>query len=154
MLSLLKSFFGQASNDSRMDKEIIGSMGSLDIQAAMAAHENWKIRLKAYLDGTSTENFVAEVICFDNRCDLGQWIYSTGQAALGKYPGFTALVGHHKMFHYAASNVVALAKSGKETEARNMLDGQFRSFSKSVANDLHLLHDTLTSAQNKHKKAG
>jgi len=154
MFSLLKSFFGQASNDSRMDKEVTGAMESLDIQAAMAAHENWKLRLMAYLDGTSKEEFVAEVICFDNRCDLGQWIYSTGKASLGKYPGFTALMGHHKMFHYAASNVVALAKSGKETEARKMLDGQFHSFSKSVVDDLQLLQDVVTRAKNSHRKAG
>jgi hypothetical protein len=151
MFAIFKSFFGPASNDSRLDTEIMGAIESLDIQAAMAAHENWKLRLMAYLDGTSKEDFVAEVICFDDRCDLGQWIHSTGKASLGKYPGFTALMGHHKMFHYAASNVVALTKSGKVQDARKMLDGQFVSFSKSVNNDLKMLGNVVARSQDRRK---
>lgn len=139
MLSFFKSFFGSASNDSRMHSELAEAADGLDIEMAISAHENWKLRLQAYLDGTSKEEFSAEAICFDDRCDLGKWIHFSGKARLGKYPGFTALLNHHKMFHYAASNVVSLTKSGRAEDARKMLDGQFASFSKSVVGDLQLL---------------
>lgn len=98
----------------------------------------------SYLDGSSSEELSAETICFDDRCDLGKWIHSSGQANLGRFPGFTALVGRHKMFHYAASNVVALSKAGKEAEARKMLTGQFEAFSRSVVSELEELQDIQT----------
>jgi hypothetical protein len=114
-------------------------MADLDLDMAQAAHENWKLRLQAYLDGRSEEELSAETICFDDRCDLGQWIHGPGTASLGRFPGFTALLGHHKMFHYAASNVVALAKAGKNDDARKIMAQQFEPFSRSVVTDLDSL---------------
>ena len=106
---------------------------------AIAAHENWKLRLRSFLAGTSSEKFVAEEICFDDRCDLGKWIYSTGRSQLGTFPGFTALMGHHKMFHYAASNVVTLAQVGKIDEAGKILEMQFSQHSSEVVRELQIL---------------
>ena len=114
-------------------------VNTVDIDMAIASHENWKYRLQAFLDGRSTEKFVAEEICFDDRCDLGKWIHGAGKAKLGNFPGFTALQGHHKMFHYAASNVVALAQAGKTEEANKMLDVQFTQQSAEVVRDLRML---------------
>ena len=145
MFSFFKSFFGSASNDSRMHADLAEAANELDIQTAIGAHENWRLRLQAHLDGRSKEEFSAEVICFDDRCDLGKWIHSTGKARLGTYPGFTALMSHHKMFHYAASNVVALNKSGKVDDARKMLDGQFLSFSIAVVDDLQMLQSAVSA---------
>jgi len=153
MLSFIKSFFGSASNDSLMHSDLVEAADALDIQMAIGAHENWKLRLQAYLDGTSKEEFSAEVICFDDRCDLGKWIHSAGKARLGRYPGFTALMNHHKMFHYAASNVVALTKSGKADEAREMLDGQFLNFSKSVVADLKGFQSAMSKIPSSKRKA-
>ena len=62
------------------------------------------------------------------------------------------MLGHHKMFHYAASNVVALAKAGKEDEANAMLNGQFAKFSNEVLADLNLLEE-VGSARKKTNKA-
>jgi hypothetical protein len=153
MLDFVKRFFGsEEPKISQIDSAMLTAVESLDIQLAKAAHENWKHHLQAYLDGSSAEEFSAESICFDNRCDLGQWIYGTGKARLGNFPGFTALLGHHKMFHYAASNVVALAKAGKEDEANAMLNGQFAKFSNEVLADLNLLEE-VGSARKKTNKA-
>ena len=44
------------------------------------------------------------------------------------------------MFHYAASNVVALAQAGKTDEARKMLDVQFAQYSNEVVRDLKMLN--------------
>ena len=117
MFGFFKNFFGSSALDSELNAAIGTAMDGLDIQTAMIAHENWKLRLQVYLQGKSNEEFSPEVICFDNRCDLGQWIHGKGQAHLGNFPGFTSLLEHHKMFHYAASNVVALSQAGKEADA-------------------------------------
>ena len=147
MLDFVKRIFGGGDLKANLvDSDMFQTVESLDIDMAKAAHENWKHRLQAHLDGQSTEQFSAEVICFDDRCDLGKWIHGAGKARLGSFPGFTALLGHHKMFHYAASNVVALAKAGKAAEAKAMLNGQFAQFSREVVTDLDLL-DQLGSAR-------
>ena len=137
---LLARFFGVgASPKKEMVSHIAKIVNTVDIDMAIASHENWKYRLQAFLDGRSTEKFVAEEICFDDSCDLGKWIHGAGKAKLGNFPGFTALQGHHKMFHYAASNVVALAQAGKTEEANKMLDVQFTQQSAEVVRDLRML---------------
>ncbi len=112
------------------------ALNEFDVDAAIAAHQNWKYRLQAYLKGQSNEDFSPEVICFDDRCDLGRWLHGPGKAHLGHYPGFTALMGHHKMFHYAASNVVALYKADKLMHSHQILNGQYAAYSKALVQDL------------------
>jgi len=153
MIGFFKSFFGNSVNDSQIHEDAARAMADLDIDMALAAHQNWKLRLNVYLSGSSTEDLSAETICFDDRCDLGQWIYGNGRAKLGRFPGFTALMGHHKMFHYAASNVVALAAAGKTGEARQMLEGQFKAFSRSVVTDLEALREISTSRRGARQRA-
>ena len=142
-MSFLSSLFGGLFGFGKQSLDEIdfaqSALNDLDIPFAVSAHENWKNRLQAYLAGTSKEVFDANVICFDDRCDLGKWIHSTGKARLGQYPGFTALMSHHKMFHFAASNIVALQRRGKTAEADVILKGQFAQFSKSVVGDLQAL---------------
>ncbi len=137
--SLFDGFFrlGKQSHDEIDFAQ--SALHDLDVQVAITTHENWKNRLRAYLDGTSKEVFDANVVCFDDRCDLGKWIHSSGTAKMGQYPGFTALMSHHKMFHFAASNVIALQGRGKTAEADAILKGQFAQFSKSVVDDLNAL---------------
>lgn len=149
MFGFFKNFFGSSTIDSELNAVVGAAMEGLDIQTAMAAHENWKLRLQAYLDGSSSEQFSPEVICFDNQCDLGQWIHGKGQANLGKFAGFTALLEHHKMFHYAASNVVALSQVGKDAEARKILDGSFSAFSKAVGEDLEGLYSIVEHSRSR-----
>ncbi len=143
-MGLFSFFFGTTEHDSGFNAELHSAAAEgLDVETAMLAHQNWKLRLEAYLEGNSTEVFSPEVVCFDDRCDLGKWIHSAGQSRLGRFPGFTALMGHHKMFHYAASNVVSLYQAGKHTEAKKMLYSQFESFSTAVQKDLEMLHSLL-----------
>ena len=149
MLDLIKKFFG-GDADSAADESLRQAMeAGLDIRAAKAAHENWKLRLEAYLAGKSNEDLRAETICFDDRCDLGKWIYSTGKPRLGNFPGFTALMADHKQFHYAASNVVALAQAGKTTEAVKMMTGPYARASAGVLGAL----DTLETAVKRASRA-
>ena len=144
-MSFLSSLFGGIFGSSKQTQEEIdfaqSALNDLDIKVAISAHQNWKNRLQAYLNGTSKEVFDANVICFDVSCDLGKWIHSSGKAKFGHHPGFSALMSHHKMFHFAASNVVALQSRGKTAEADAILNGQFSQFSKSVVSDLYTLNN-------------
>lgn len=107
-------------------------LAEIDIDTAIAAHENWKLRLQNYLEGKSSEDLKAEVVCLDDRCDLGKWLHGPGQMRLGAYPAFSMLVARHKYFHLQASSVVALAQSGDKNKASQTLGSSYRHASNQV----------------------
>lgn len=113
-------------------KSAAAILAEIDIDTAIAAHENWKLRLQNYLNGNSTETLQPEVICLDDRCDLGKWLHGPGGQRLGKYPAFSVLVARHKYFHVQASNVVALAQTNDKAKAIQTLEGSYRHASSQV----------------------
>ena len=142
-MEFLNSLFGARAGAAKKPPsdadKLRAALNGLDIPVAVSTHENLKNRLHAYQDDTISNKLNANVVCFDDRCNLGKWIHSSGKAQLGRYPGFTALVSHHKMFHFAASNIVALQHRGKTAEADAILNGQFAQFSNAMVSDLQAL---------------
>ena len=107
-------------------------LSEIDIDTAISAHENWKLRLQNYLNGNSTETLLPEIVCLDDRCDLGKWLHGPGGQRLGRYPAFSVLVARHKYFHVQASNVVALAQTDQKDKAIQALDGSYKYASSQV----------------------
>ena len=54
MFGFLKNFFGSSTIDSELNAIVGVAMDGLDIKTAMMAHENWKLRLQVYLEGSSS----------------------------------------------------------------------------------------------------
>ena len=116
--------------DEKVAKDALGkATRTLDIDVAIMAHENWKVRLGSYLAGKSTEDLRPEIVACDDQCDLGKWMYGDGHMYLGRYATFVDLKAIHKMFHYTASSVVTLSQSGKQEEAKQALDEDFTKLS-------------------------
>lgn len=109
-----------------------GILADIDLDTAIASHDNWKLRLQNFLDGNSSEILKPEILCMDNRCDLGQWLHGSGKQRLGHYPAFQILISRHKNFHVQASTVVALAQSGNTEKARHAMDAPYRHASSQV----------------------
>lgn len=107
-------------------------LAELDIDTAIAAHEHWSARLNAVIKGTSTEQLQPDVVCLDDRCDLGKWLHGPGRARLGSYPTFSVLVARHKHFHMEASAVLSLAQSGDQPRAEQKLQSGYRHASNQV----------------------
>jgi len=143
-LDFFKSFGSKADQD-KARQDVNKALTELDIDVAIGAHKNWKDRLTNYLEGNSSEDLRPEVICHDDRCDLGKWIHSDGQRQLGQYPMFTELRAVHKMFHQQASSVVALHQAGKVDAAKWLLDGEYTKTSTRIIRrleDLKLLNNS------------
>jgi len=51
-------------------------IGGLNFMSAIEAHVRWKARLDSYIQGTSNEELKVEIVCRDDVCPLGKWIYS------------------------------------------------------------------------------
>jgi hypothetical protein len=104
---------------------------------AIAAHRKWKLRLAAYINGTSTEQLDHNVICKDNQCVLGKWIYGEGETLLSHLLAFQEMKVSHAQFHLIAGKIVELVKSGNKSVALELLEqGKFAYYSARVQSQL------------------
>ena len=111
----------------------------LDFQAAVAAHQKWKTRLRNCIDGTSEETLDPRVVCQDNQCVLGKWINGPGGARFATSPGFAKLKSTHAEFHICASEVLVSVYSGKKSLAEERLADEFSRLSIRVQKNLSQL---------------
>ena len=113
----------------------------LDFVAAIEAHRKWRDRLSSYVSGTSTEVLDPTIICRDDQCALGKWIYGTGMTFTGHLQLFHQLKAKHAQFHISASQVVELVKHDQKDTAVNLLiDGEFAKSSRDVQSLLSKLY--------------
>lgn len=96
-------------------------VGGLNFKSAVDAHMKWKMRLLAYINGTSTEDLKADVVCRDDQCPLGKWIYSRGGGEFGYSETFFDMKAHHTNFHRCAGEVLTAAQAGEKEKALNLL---------------------------------
>jgi hypothetical protein len=100
-------------------------VAGLDFQAAVAAHQKWKSRLQACIDGTSQEVIDPRLVCQDNQCVLGKWINGHGAGEFAGSSTFSQLKVEHAQFHIIASEVLLAVYGGRGTEAKQKLEGIF-----------------------------
>ncbi len=87
----------------------------LDFSLAKLHHQLWRMKLRLFLDGMEKVT-VAEAVSH-RECQLGQWIYSTGQADYGNEADMVKLERVHADFHNEIKQVVLLKNQGKTVEA-------------------------------------
>ena len=109
---------------------------------AVEAHIKWKIRLQKHLDGTSTEKLNPDVICLDNQCVLGQWIYGDGQS-YKTMEGFEELRTIHADFHKCASEVVRKSDTGEKATAEKIFKNDYATLSKDITRMLVKMNTAL-----------
>ena len=93
----------------------------LDFMAAIEAHVRWKVRLEAYLAGTSEEKLVAETVARDDQCILGKWIYGQAGELYHSHPRFEKMKQMHADFHETAGEVIRLTDEGEFKKAKELL---------------------------------
>jgi Chemoreceptor zinc-binding domain len=118
-------------------------LAEIDIDSAISAHQNWKLRLTNVIAGKSTEELKPEIICLDNRCDLGKWLHGSGSLRMGHLPAFTMLIARHKQFHLEASSILATAQGGDTASAQTLLNGNYSHTSQQVVTLLQHLKNGL-----------
>jgi hypothetical protein len=85
------------------------------VTIAIGTHRQWKHRLQTAIDSGRSDLNPA-VVCLDNQCDFGQWLY--------RLPPATRATSHwkevqqlHAVFHQEAGQVLELALQGNRNEA-------------------------------------
>ena len=96
---------------------------------AIAAHIKWKMRLNQFIDGTSSEKLDRAVVCKDNLCVLGKWIYGNG-VQHKDIIHYGDLVTKHANFHRCAGEVVGKVDAHDKAGAHALLAGEFSNAAK------------------------
>jgi len=108
----------------------------LNFMSAIEAHVRWKIRLEAYISGTSDEHLDPDVVCRDDQCALGKWIYGGGGEKYSDHPMFSVLKQTHMNFHRSAGDIIRAVDAGEKDKARTMLNsGDYARYSHRVKSD-------------------
>ena len=96
----------------------------MDLGAAIDAHMQWRVKLKAAI--SRREQLDAATIAQDSKCELGKWLAGEGRSQFGSKPEFQKLVASHRLFHTTAGKVATAANAGKTVEAESLLGGAFQ----------------------------
>jgi hypothetical protein len=90
------------------------------ITGGIGAHGKWKQRL---LDAIKTgqSEWTPSIVCQDNQCDFGKWLYSCS-AEEQSSPHYSTVKRLHADFHKTAADVLTLALAGKKDDAEKAVD--------------------------------
>ncbi len=120
-------------------------IAGLNFKDAVLAHQKWKTRLQACIDGSSQEQLDPAVISRDDQCVLGKWINGAGAQQFGGMKVFSQLKAEHAQFHLIAGEVLAEVYRGHKAEAEETLRKSFTQSSARV--QLHLANLFLEANQ-------
>jgi methyl-accepting chemotaxis protein len=94
-------------------------MFGLEFSMAKLAHQQWKFRLRQFLDDQETMSSSEAVSHRD--CDFGKWLYAEGLNQYGStIPDINRLEKVHADMHQAVRQVVELKNAGNKGQAEEM----------------------------------
>jgi hypothetical protein len=123
-------FFSSLLGFDDAKKEVIKN--EINIMDAINAHVLWKIRLEKYIYGTSEEKLDPKVICLDNQCKLGKWIYGQADEAFHDDESLKYLREEHAKFHQFAGRIVENVQAKDQGAALALLEGDYKFTSRKV----------------------
>jgi hypothetical protein len=127
-----------------MDKAAEG----LNFREAIAAHQKWKVRLQAVIDGNHAEQLFVDVVSRDDQCVLGKWIHGVGGQRFGDDQAFQRLCKHHADFHVCAGAVLVMAQEGNKTDSQaNLTSGDYARVSMDLILDLAQMYNQASGKQ-------
>jgi len=99
----------------------------MDLNDAIHAHANWKMKLFSYLDNPdnslSSDQISFDQISSDSACELGQWLNGEGRK-YSSAPEFAPLESSHARFHKSAGEILNIANSNGEVAPETVLSAR------------------------------
>jgi hypothetical protein len=89
------------------------------IQSAIEAHAEWKLRLNNAIETGRSSHTVATA-CQDNQCALGRWLYDL-DAVTKATSRWACVRSTHAEFHREAASILALALAGDKRGAKSRM---------------------------------
>ncbi len=104
-----------------------GAAATLDYDTVIAAHLQWKHKLRDYLDGRGPK-LDAELVSRDDKCALGCWIHGD-RSRDARHSGFELLKSTHAEFHRCAGRVIRHHQAKEDEVADQLLNDEFLALS-------------------------
>ncbi|MBI4693498.1 MAG: CZB domain-containing protein [Gammaproteobacteria bacterium] len=92
----------------------------MDLNQAIAAHSDWKLKLRAAI--TKKEKVDAVTLSADDKCVLGKWLHGDAKAKYSSLKSYTDCLAKHASFHREAGKVAQAINAGNYTDAVAMLN--------------------------------
>lgn len=112
------------------------SGGAMDFEGSIKGHREWKLKLSNYIkkpDGS----LKVEIVCQDNKCPLGQWIYGSG-LRWETHSEYGVLKTEHAKFHKSASEVIAIADTKQNLNEEELI-GDKSAFGQASTNTINAI---------------
>lgn len=90
-----------------------------EINKGISAHVMWKQRLREAID-TGTSEWTPAMVRLDNKCDFGNWLYSSSPEIKAS-PHYQKVKQLHAEFHTTCAHILELALSGNIEEAKKSI---------------------------------
>jgi len=100
----------------------------MDFKQAVEAHLQWRNKLQVYIKNPD-KSLNPDVVCKDDQCALGKWIYASGQT-LEKVKSFDELKKQHAAFHKEAARIITEANRGNKDICKEIIIGQPTNYNK------------------------
>lgn len=91
---------------------------TMNFDDAIVAHAEWKLTLTLYLNGEGRLD--ANIVCQDNQCKLGKWLYSDGKKYANEH-AYEHLRAVHAKFHQSAAQVIKTVDDAQIDAAKNLI---------------------------------
>jgi len=95
---------------------------SIDLDNAIAAHTDWRSKLRTVASRHEHEQLDTDTVGRDDCCELGKWLHGPGGAQYGSRATFVQLIAEHKHFHQEAAKVAKVASTGDSAQVEKMMD--------------------------------
>lgn len=99
-------------------------MATMDLQAAVIAHLNWKSRLTDFFYGLEELN--AAEVPDHTRCDFGKWLYANGLTALAEFAELNSMESLHKELHDEIKAMIAMPKEKRMSDEGRQALARFK----------------------------
>ena len=115
-----------------------------EIDKAIAAHGQWKQKLRTAIDTGECESTPAKVK-MDCNCSFGKWLHERIEPSAKDNHFYEEAVSLHAQFHQEAGSILELALNGKGDEAHDLLalGGNFSKYSAALTKTLKNWQQTL-----------
>jgi len=90
------------------------------LEDAIAAHTEWKFKLRQFVDNTGEAKLQSAIVASDSACALGRWMHGDGKK-LETVPEFREARAAHAEFHRCAGEVVRAVETNDRTHASSLL---------------------------------
>jgi len=131
-MGLLDWFRAAASADTNEDISTVTLdpgespvLAGLNFQDAVAAHQRWKIQLRACIDGNCEHLLAPSTVSDDCDCVLGKWLNESCAHGICHTPTFIELKRVHADFHRIAGQVLSAVYTGRRAEAEEIMGSAF-----------------------------